>query len=413
MSEAKAKPTGPIPPYFAAMGGELAIGGKAVSALVAEAGNTPLFVYSTDALGARLAELRAAMPEQLAIHYAMKANPFVPLLAWMNGRVDGFDVASGGELKLAFEAGVDPGRISFAGPGKRDRELKLAIEKGVTLNCESESEAERAFAIGAHVGVVPKIAVRVNPSFDLKGSGMKMGGGAKPFGVDADRVPALVRRIVEAGADWRGFHIYAGSQALDAEAIIAMQAQTLALAGQLAEQSGHSPPHVNLGGGFGIPYFPGDRPVDLVAVGGALGQALSALPASLTGTHFCIELGRYLVGEAGVYLCRIVDRKISHGETFLITDGGLHHQLAASGNFGTVIRRNYPVAIASRFEAPADEVQSVVGCLCTPLDRLSDSALLPRAEVGDLVAIFCAGAYGASASPANFLGQGPALEMLI
>jgi diaminopimelate decarboxylase len=261
--------------------------------------------------------------------------------------------------------------------------------------------------------VKPKLAIRVNPSFDLKGSGMKMGGGAKPFGVDAKRVPALVKQIIAAGAEWRGFHIYAGSQALDADAIIAMQAQTLALAGQLADEAGYAPPHVNLGGGFGIPYFPGDAPVNLLAVGGALGEAFSALPASLKDTHFCIELGRYLVGEAGVYLCRVIDRKVSHGETFLVTDGGLHHQLAASGNFGTVIRRNYPVAIAKRFDAPAKEVQTVVGCLCTPLDRLSDSAMLPHAEVGDLVAIFCAGAYGASASPVNFLGQGPALEMLV
>jgi diaminopimelate decarboxylase len=406
------KPTGPIPPYFAALDGELAIGGKTASALVAEAGDTPLFVYSTSALDARIAELRAAMPEALAIHYAMKGNPFPPLLQWMRPRVDGFDVASGGELQLALAAGVAPDKISFAGPGKRDRELELAISNGVTLNCESEGEAQRAFATGERLGLKPRLAIRVNPTFDLKGSGMKMGGGAKQFGVDAERVPALVRQIISAGAEWRGFHIYAGSQALDAEAIISMQAQTLALAAELADAAGAAPPHVNLGGGFGIPYFPGDKAIDLKAVGGALGQALSALPDILSATHFCIELGRYLVGEAGVYLCRVVDKKVSHGETFLITDGGLHHQLAASGNFGTVIRRNYPVAIANRFGAAPEEVASIVGCLCTPLDRLSDSAHLPRAEVGDLVAIFCAGAYGASASPANFLGQGAALEML-
>jgi diaminopimelate decarboxylase len=413
MSDAKAKPFGPVPPYFTALNGELAIGGKTASALVAEAGDTPLFVYSTDALTARIGELREAIPASLALHYAMKGNPYPPLLRWMAERVDGFDVASGGELRLALDAGVAPEMISFAGPGKRDRELELAIAKGVTLNCESEGEVARAFAIGDRLGIAPKLAVRVNPSFDLKGSGMKMGGGAKPFGVDADRVPALVREIIASAAEWRGFHIYAGSQALDAEAIVAMQTQTLALAAELADAAGAAPPHVNLGGGFGIPYFPGDKPVDLAAVGGALGQALSALPDILKETHFCIELGRYLVGEAGVYLCRVVDRKVSHGETFLITDGGLHHQLAASGNFGTVIRRNYPVAIATRFDAEAEEVQSVVGCLCTPLDKLSDQALLPRAEVGDLVAIFCAGAYGASASPANFLGQGAALEMLV
>jgi diaminopimelate decarboxylase len=413
MAELKAKPTGPIPPYFATINGELAIGGTTASALVAGAGDTPLFVYSTDALARRIAELRAALPDQLALHYAMKGNPFPPVLEWMRDRVDGFDVASGGELQLAMDAGVSPDKISFAGPGKRDRELELAIANGVTLNCESEGEATRAFAIGDRLGVRPKLAIRVNPSFDLKGSGMKMGGGAKQFGVDAERVPALIRAIIDARAEWRGFHIYAGSQALDADAIIAMQAQTLALAAELAEAAGVSPPHVNLGGGFGIPYFPGDTAFDLNAVGGALGQALSALPDSLKDTHFCIELGRYLVGEAGVYLCRIIDRKVSHGETFLITDGGLHHQLAASGNFGTVIRRNYPVAIANKFEAEPVDVASIVGCLCTPLDLLSNQALLPHADVGDLVAIFCAGAYGASASPANFLGQGAALEMLV
>jgi diaminopimelate decarboxylase len=407
------KATGPIPAGYGALNGELAIGGVTASALAEQAGDTPLFVYSSDHLKQRMAELRAAMPEQLAIHYAMKGNPFPPVLALMNGLVDGFDVASGGEMELALAAGVEAGRISFAGPGKRDRELERAVSLGVTLNTESEGEVERAIAIGAMLGITPRLAVRVNPSFDLKGSGMKMGGGAKQFGVDAERVPALVKRIIAGGAEWRGFHIYAGSQALSADAIIAMQAQTLALVAELTEAIGVSPPHVNLGGGFGIPYFPGDEQVDIKAVGVALGDTFDKLPAMLTDTHFCIELGRYLVGEAGVYLTRIVDRKVSHSETFLITDGGLHHQLAASGNFGTVIRRNYPVAIATKFGAEPEEVASIVGCLCTPLDKLSDQAHLPRAEVGDLVAIFCAGAYGASASPANFLGQGPAKEILV
>ncbi len=407
------KKTGPIPDGYVAIDGELAIGGMTASALVDRAGDTPLFVYSADHARRRFADLRAAMPQRLAIHYAMKGNPFPPVLELMNGLVDGFDIASGGELELALAAGVQATKISFAGPGKRDRELERAIALGVTLNCESEGEVERAIIIGAKLGVTPRLAVRINPSFDLKGSGMKMGGGAKQFGVDAERVPTLVKRIIASGAEYCGFHIYAGSQSLKVDAIIQMQAQTIALVAELTDTIGVSPPHVNLGGGFGIPYFPGDRPVDIVAVGGALGEAFDALPSSLSDTHFCIELGRYLVGEAGVYLTRIVDRKVSHGEVFLITDGGLHHQLAASGNFGTVIRRNYPVAIAHKFGAEPEEVASIVGCLCTPLDKLSDQAHLPRANVGDLVAIFCAGAYGASASPANFLGQGPAQEILV
>jgi diaminopimelate decarboxylase len=407
------KPLGPIPPGFAAIDGELAIGGRTASALVDSAGGTPLFVYSGDMIRRRVADLRAAMPARLGIHYAMKANPYAPVLALMSSLVDGFDIASQGELEMALAAGLPAEHISFAGPGKRDGELAAAISAGVTLNLESQAEARRALAIAERAGVAPRLAVRVNPDFELRGSGMKMGGGAKPFGLDAERVPALAREVIAAGAEWRGLHIFTGSQALDAQAIIETQANVLALAAELSEAIGAPLPHLNMGGGFGIPYFNGDEALDVTAVGAALGERFAALPDALTSTEFAIELGRYLVGEAGVYLTRIVERKVSHGVVYLVTDGGLHHQLAASGNFGTVVRRNYPAAIATRFAAEPVEEANIVGCLCTPLDRLADQALVPRAEVGDLVAIFCAGAYGASASPSAFLGQGPACEMLV
>lgn len=407
------KPLGPIPVGFAAVDGELAIGGRKASDLVAEAGATPLFVYSRERLRDRVAALRATMPARLGINYAIKANPYAPVLEFMAGLVDGFDVASAGELARLREAGIDPARVSFAGPGKRDEELEAAISAGCTINLESEGEARRALAIAERLGVQPRLAIRVNPSFELRGSGMKMGGGAKQFGIDEERVPALAREIIAAGAEWRGLHIFTGSQALDAEAIIETQANVLALADRLAGEIGAALPKLNMGGGFGIPYFNGDTPLDIGAVGAALAERFAELPDSLAGTELCIELGRYLVGEAGVYLTRVVDRKVSHGQTFLITDGGLHHQLAASGNFGTVVRRNYPLAIASRFDAAPEEEANVVGCLCTPLDRLADQAHLPRAEVGDLVAVFCAGAYGATASPADFLGHGPARQMLV
>ena len=408
------KPHGPIPPGFAAdADGMLRIGGRRADALAEAAGDTPLFVYDRAMLTARAAEWRAAMPREVQLHYAMKANPFAPLLAHMATIVDGFDVASGGELALALASGMAAEHISFAGPGKRDRELEAAIAAGATLNLESAGEGARALAIADRIGTRPQLAVRVNPDFDLKGSGMKMGGGAKPFGVDADAVPALVRTLIDAGADWRGFHIFAGSQALDADAIADTQAQTVALAARLAEAVGAAPPLVNLGGGLGVPYFPGDRAVDAATVGARLAETLGARGAALAESGFAMELGRWLVAEAGVYLMRVIDRKVSHGETFLVTDGGLHHQLAASGNFGTVIRRNYPIAVAGRFGREAVETVSVVGCLCTPLDRLGDQVGLPRADVGDLIALFQAGAYGASASPAAFLGQGPAREMLV
>jgi diaminopimelate decarboxylase len=407
------KPVGPIPPGFDSIDGELAIAGRRVSELVAEAGRTPLFVYSRAHLDRRVAELRAALPKRVGLNYAVKANPYLAVIGHMAPLVDGFDIASSGELGLCVAVGIDPARISFAGPGKRDDELEAAIAVGVTLNCESEGEAARALAIGQRLGKAPRIAIRVNPSFELKGSGMKMGGGAKPFGVDAERVPDLARHVIAQGAEWRGLHIFTGSQTLSADAIIEAQGNVLDLAANLAEAIGHGLPKLNLGGGLGIPYFPGDKPVDLPRVGAALAEWVADLPPVLADTELCLELGRYLVGEAGVYLTRIIDRKVSHGVTYLVTDGGLHHQLAASGNFGTVVRRNYPSAIATHYAAEVTEEVNIVGCLCTPLDRLADAAAMPRADVGDLVAVFCAGAYGATASPSAFLGHGPAAEILV
>lgn len=403
------KPTGPIPPGFGAdTGGQLLIGGQGVERLIAQAGDTPLFVYDHAMVRARVARLRAAMPMGLEVHYAVKANPFAPLVAMMAGIVDGFDVASEGELARAIEAGMAAAHISFAGPGKRARELEAAIRAGATINLESEREADRALSAAEALGIRPRLAVRVNPDFDLRGSGMRMGGGAKPFGLDQDRVAPLVRRIVEAEADYRGLHIFAGSQSLDAAAIIETQANTVALARRIEAESGAMAPLVNLGGGFGVPYFAGDVALDVEVIGEALAGQVGD-----EAHRYAIELGRWLVAEAGVYLVRVVDRKESHGKIFLVTDGGLHHQLAASGNFGTVVRRNYPVAVAGRFGVEGTEEVSVVGCLCTPLDRLADDVVLPRGDAGDVIAVFMAGAYGASASPAAFLGHPPASEMSV
>ena len=401
------KPMGPLPPDFAGQAATLTIAGRTA---VDWAESTPVFVYDPAIVAARIARFRAAMPA-VDLHYAIKANPHPDLLTAIAPLVDGLDVASAGELARAL--GVKPaGAISFAGPGKRDEELAAAIAAGATLNLESEGEAARALAIADRLGLRPRLAVRVNPDIELRGSGMKMGGRPSPFGIDAGRVPALVRHLIAAGADWRGFHLYAGSQALDADAIADTQAATLALAARLADEAGAAPPLVNLGGGFGIPYFAGDRSLDIETIGTRLDMALAERPAVLGDSRFAIELGRWLVAEAGVYLARVIDRKESGGETFLILDGGLHHQLAASGNFGTVVRRNYPIAVAHRMGEEATETVNVVGPLCTPLDRLGDRVVLPRAEVGDLIAVFLAGAYGATASPSAFLGHPPATEIV-
>jgi diaminopimelate decarboxylase len=408
------KGMGPIPRGFeAGPDGRLMIGGHDVEELVAKARGTPLFVYDNNLLGTKIASFRHCMPSGVALHYAVKANPYPPLLRWLCKYVDGFDCASLGELEALEDAGADAVAISFAGPGKSDAELRRAIKDGATIHLESEGEAGRALAIAANLGKRPRLSVRVNPPFALKGAGMKMGGHASPFGIDHDRVADVVRGLVDAGADWRGLHLYAGSQCLDWTALAETFRQAIALAGEIAEAAGAEPPEVNLGGGFGIPYFENDEEVDLHSLGMALGDQHGGAPPPLAASNFIIELGRWLVGEAGVYLTRVVDRTESRGRTFLVTDGGLHHMLAASGNFGQLLRRNYPVAIASRFGAPASEEASIVGCLCTPLDILADEVSLPEAQVGDLVAVFCAGAYGLSASPQAFLSQSQAREIMI
>ena len=405
------KPMGPIPQGFSAdADGRLLIGQRTAEDLVGEAGGTPLFVYDAALVERKIAQLRASMPPDVALHYAVKANAYGPLLSWLSDKIDGFDIASAGELGRIAHLGLP---ISFAGPGKTHQQLETAIRAGVTINLESESEAERALTVSAGGSRPPKLAVRVNPPFALKGAGMKMGGLASQFGVDHDRAPALIRRLIEAGADWRGLHIFTGSQTLQADALIEAQRATVALAAEISDAAAASPPEVNLGGGFGIPYFAGDRPLDIEAIGGSLARTLANRPKILAASRFAIELGRWIVGEAGVYLTRIVDRKESRGEIFLVTDGGLHHMLAASGNFGQLLRRNYPVALANQFAAAPGETATITGCLCTPLDILAHEVELPRANVGDLVAIFCAGAYGLSASPQDFLSQARAREILV
>lgn len=398
---------------FADADGELIVGGQPLSRLAARVGQTPFYAYDRGAIARRVAELRAALPPAIELHYAMKANPMPALVGHMARLVDGIDVASAGELQVALDAGADPRHVSFAGPGKRDAELRQAVAAGILVNVESFRELAPLAEASATLGMPARVAVRVNPDFELKSSGMKMGGGPKPFGVDAEQVPELLALIARAGLAFEGFHLFAGSQNLKAEAIVEAQRKSFDLALRLAEHAPAPVRTLNLGGGFGIPYFPGEQALDLAPIGAGLADIVAEAAHAAPEARIVLELGRYLVGEAGVYVCRITDIKVSRGHTYLVTDGGLHHHLSASGNFGQVIRKNYPVAIGNRMGTPpAAEPVSVVGPLCTPLDVIADRMLLPAAQVGDLVAIFQSGAYGASASPQAFLGHPQVVEIL-
>ncbi len=393
--------------------GELLVGGQTISRLAARVGQTPFYAYDRGLLRARIAHLRAALPPAIKLHYAMKANPMPALVGLMAGLVDGIDVASAGELKVALDAGADPAEISFAGPGKRDPELWQAVASGVLVNVESMRELPVLATASQALGLPARVAVRVNPDFELKGSGMKMGGGPKQFGLDTELVPEALAWIGREGLAFEGFHLFAGSQNLRAESICEAQQKSYELALRLAASAPSRVKFLNLGGGFGIPYFPGEQRLDLAPIGANLEGIVERAAKELPQAGIVIELGRYFAGEAGLYVARVVDRKVSRGQVYLVTDGGLHHALAASGNFGQVVRKNYPVTVANRAGAAEREVASVVGPLCTPLDLLADRMDLPVAQVGDLVAVFQSGAYGPSASPQGFLGHPACVEVLV
>jgi diaminopimelate decarboxylase len=405
-----------IRPTIAAFGqvdGQLAVGGIPLMRLADRVGSTPFFAYDRALLTARVELLRSSLPARVNLSYAIKANPMPAVVQHLSALVDAFDVASVQEMRTALDTPMRAAHVSFAGPGKTEADITQAVASGVIIEIESATEAARIVQAGERLGLRPRVAIRVNPDFEVKGSGMRMGGGSQQFGVDAEKVPSLLANLAAADVEFLGFHVFAGSQNLSADILCEAQRRTVNLILALADKS---PPirYVNLGGGFGIPYFDKDRPLDLPAIGANLAELLdTAIERNLPDARVVIELGRYIVGECGVYVTRVVDRKESRGREYLVVDGGLHHQLAASGNFGQVIRRNYPIAVGNRLLENTDEAVTVVGCLCTPLDLLGDNVRLPHAEIGDLVVLFHAGAYGLTASPTAFLGHPAPVEVLV
>ena len=389
------------------------IGGFPAEELVGEAGGTPLFVYDNNIVGAQIARFKGAMPDGIALHYAVTANPYEPLLEFLGRYVDGFRIVSLGELKRLQDAQLTGIPMNFAGPGKLDTELQAAIKAGAIVSVESEREAARTIAAGEKVGVQPKISVRVTPPFAIDEGRVTIGSRPSPFGVDADRVPELVLGLIEAGVDWRGLHMFAGAQCLDSEALAEVHRVTVAHAGEIAEVIGLPVPELNLGSGFDVACRPGDEPLDIDKVAVALNRTLCNAPPLLATTKFTIELGRWLVGESGVYLSRVLDRTESCGHTFLTTDGGGHHLIGATGSLGRPGSDNFPIAVATRFGEPPVEEVTVTGCLCTPYDVLGDEVALPRVDVGDLIAVFCAGAYGLTASPQAWESRPIARELLV
>ncbi len=408
-----AKPQHAPTPYFTCQGSDLLAGNQPIKTLAEIVGQTPFYVYDRQVIRAKIDEFRRHIPPRIRLHYAIKANPHQAVVDCIARQVDGLDIASQKELLVALNSGMAPANISFAGPAKSMTDIGGAIAAGITLNIESETELERARDWACRHARVARVALRVNPDFELKSSGMKMAGGPKPFGIDAERIPAIIRCMNDEHLDFQGLHIFSGIQNLNESALMEAHDKTFALARWLALEGGKPIRKLNIGGGFGIPYFPGEKRLDLGTIGENLATLCQTHADLFADTEIIIELGRYLVGEAGLYITRITDIKQSREQLYWMVDGGLHHHLANSGNFGQVIRRNYPVCVANRMDELALQPVTIVGPLCTPLDVVADKFNLPHGEIGDFIAIYQSGAYGATASPRGFLSQPDLVEILV
>jgi diaminopimelate decarboxylase len=404
-----------IQSYFPSDGGELTIGGIRVSELAARYG-TPLFAYDRAVIERKWDRLRAALPAEFSIHYSVKANPTQALLKCILAKGAGLEIASGGEFCQATAAGCPHAKIIFAGPGKTEAELDLVLAHGIgEIHVESLTEAARIASIAGRRGMRAPIALRVNPSGEAEGGAMRMGGRPAPFGVDEETVDETLDRLLSWNElDFRGIHLFAGTQILSSEILIAQYRKGLDIARHVAARLKRPLSTVDFGGGLGIPYFPHEQELDIEAVQAGVSHLMREVRCDplFRGTCFYVEPGRYLVGEAGVYITRVSDIKISRGKKFLIVDGGMNHQLAASGNLGQAIKRNFPVALLNRLESPPGETVDVVGPLCTPLDVLARGITLPHAEIGDMVGVFQSGAYARSASPMGFLSHATPPEAL-
>ncbi len=404
-----------IQDFFPASDGELRIGGIPVSKL-AEEFRTPLFAYDESIMRRKWDLLRSTFPPRFEIYYSVKANPNLNILAFFLAQGAGLEIASAGELYQAREAGCAPDRLLFAGPGKTPAELHLALSEGVgEIHAESMLELRRIAYIATSLHRKAPVAIRVNPESDAQGGAMRMGGKPAPFGIDEELLDAALDFVVsQPSIEFRGIHIFAGTQILDAEVLLAQYRKGVQIGQRVAGRLRQPLRSLDFGGGLGVPYFQHEQPLDMVTLKAGLADLESEIDAEpgLASTRLIIEPGRFLIAEAGVYLAGVLDVKISRGKKFVILDGGMNHHLAASGNLGQTIKRNFPIAVATRWGRPDEETVEISGPLCTPLDTLGRAVALPHVEVGDLIAVFQSGAYARAASPLGFLSHPPPPEVM-
>jgi diaminopimelate decarboxylase len=402
--------------FFGSRSGELYVGGVPITSL-AERHGTPLFIYDRGVMDNKLRTLRDVLTPEFDVFYSVKANPNAAIVHHFVKLGCGLEVASGGEFIQALAAGCPAERVFFAGPGKTNDELELTLSNNIgEIHIESPLEAGRVSDICKRRNIRARVAVRVNPANDTQGGAMRMGGKSTPFGVDEEKLDPLIQFLIsEPWLDFRGVHMFSGTQILDFSVLMAQYRKCIEIARRIVSKVGRPLHTVDFGGGLGIRYFSGEAELNLGNLRAELASFMSTLrkDADFQGTRFVVEPGRFLVGEAGVYVARITDIKESRGKKFLILDGGMNHHLAASGNLGQTIKRNYPIALVEKLGSASQEKVDVVGPLCTPLDTLGRDVYLPEAKVGELLGIFQSGAYARSASPLGFLSRNTPAEVWI
>ena len=395
---------------------EVQVGEISVSEIVREF-QTPLFVYSSEVLDKQWSRLRGALPSNFSISYSVKANPNQAILRHFLKKGCGLEIASAGEFFQALEAGCLPENILFAGAGKTEDELEFVLNQNIgEIHIESFREVERIDRLCRRLGKQTQVAIRVNPDGEALGGAMRMGGKPAPFGIDEECLDSIIQKILSyPSLHLQGIHFFAGTQILDYQILLAQFRKGLEVAkrvGQYLNQPLHT---VDFGGGLGIPYFTTDKELDTENLREGLIHLMGQFEQEevFVGTRFMVEPGRFLVGESGIYVTKITDIKVSRGKKFIIVDGGMNHHLAASGNLGQVIKRNFPVAVLNNFNQPAEEVVNIVGPLCTPLDTIARDIRIPVPQLGDLVGVFQSGAYARTSSPMSFLSHWSPPEVLI
>jgi len=361
---------------------------------LAEAHGSPCFAYSGAAADAQFRSLRAVLPPRVRLAYAVKANPHAGLLARFASLGASFDCASIGELTRVEALKLPAGRTFFAGPGKREEELRKALALGVRVQAEGFEDLAR---IDALVEQETAMNLRVHPAFEIdEGNRIIGGSGPSAFGVDEEDVPALLQRAANLRhVRIRGLHVFAASNQRDASKLLAIHGAVLALAKRLQERHGLTFEQIDLGGGLGIAYAPDEAPLDLQALGHGLSELLAQHP--WFSGELILEPGRFLAGPCGVYLARVVRIKESRGKRFAILEGGINHLIRP-----LLTGEPFPVKAVGKGEGT--QPYTLAGPLCTSLDRLGEASL-PELVAGDLLAFGTTGAYGLNEGMTHFLSH--------